>query len=167
MGCGKSYIGKRLAKSLGLSFIDLDDFIEEQEGRSIKEVFEKEGEAYFRRIEKEALRAMNQFDQTVIATGGGAPCFLDNSDWMKEYGITIYLQTPVEVIMKYLIRGRAKRPLLKGLDDEALQVFIQGKLKERESFYKNVHLIYERQIGGDEAVQELTQYFSMFDSLKK
>ena len=162
MGCGKTHIGKRLAKKLGLSFIDMDDFVEKKENRSIRTIFAEEGENYFRKKEKECLREMANFESTIIATGGGAPCFFDNGDWMNTNGLTVYLQTPTEVIMKNLERGIAKRPLLNGLSKKELNAFVKNKIAEREAFYQNVHIIYERQIGGDEAVKELSDYFGMF-----
>ena len=162
MGCGKSYIGKRLAKKLGWSFIDLDEYLEKKEGQLIRKIFQSEGESYFRKKEKEYVREMNQFENTIIATGGGTPCFFENGDWMNKNGITIYLQTPVKVIFKHLKKGRNNRPLLRGFNDYELQEFIKKKLEEREIFYQNVHLVYERQEGGDEVVKELADYFSMF-----
>ena len=162
MGCGKTYIGKRLATKLKVPFVDMDDFLEKKENRSIKTIFAEEGEAYFRQKERECLQEMNQFEKAIIATGGGAPCFFDNADWMNTNGITVYLQTPVEVIVKNLERGIDKRPLLKGLSQKELRKFVEIKLAEREAFYQKVHIVYERQIGGDEAVMELADYFKMF-----
>ena len=161
MGSGKSYIGKRLAKSLGVSFIDLDDYLEKKESRSIKKIFEEEGEDYFRRKEEECLLEMDQFENVIIATGGGAPCFFDNSDWMNKNGITVYLKTPLKIIYKRLIEGREKRPLVQSLSDQELKDFIQKKLEARTLYYENVHIVYERQ-EGDEAIKELANYFSMF-----
>jgi len=163
MGCGKSHIGQRLAKQLNLPFIDIDKFLEKKENRSIKTIFSEEGETYFRQKEKECLREMNQFEKAIIATGGGAPCFFDNGEWMNRHGITVYLKTPIEVIIKNLEKGMEKRPLLKGLSKKGLWKFVENKLEEREPFYQNVHILYERQIGGDEAVKELADYFGMFE----
>lgn len=166
MGCGKTYVGKRLAKQMGMSFIDLDKYLEIKENRTIKTIFEEEGEDYFRQKEKACLREMAQFENTIIATGGGAPCFFDNGEWMKGDGITVYLQTPIEVIIKNLERQIDKRPLLKGLNEKELKIFIEKKLAEREVFYQNVHMIYERQ-EGDEAVRELANYFGKFSKNKR
>jgi len=162
MGCGKTHIGKRLAKRLNVSFVDMDDFLEKKENRSIRTIFAEEGEAYFRQKEKECLKEMDQFENAIIATGGGTPCFFDNGDWMNINGITVYLQTPIEVIVKNLEKGIDKRPLLKGLSQKELSKFVKHKLADREAFYQNVHIVYERQVGGDEAVKELANYFGMF-----
>ena len=167
MGCGKSYVGKRLAKQLGASFIDLDQYLEVKENRTIKSMFEKEGEDYFRIKEKACLREMVQFENTIISTGGGTPCFFDNAAWMKADGVAVYLQTPVEVIIKNLKLGMEKRPLLKGLSPKELKIFIEKKLAEREAFYQNVHIVYQRQIEGDEVVKELANYLKMFDTRSK
>ena len=89
MGSGKSYTGRRLSEALGIPFIDLDHWIEDQEGQSIQAIFEKSGEAAFRQIEREALHQMIAYEQAVIACGGGAPCFFDNMEWMNRHGITV------------------------------------------------------------------------------
>ena len=162
MGCGKSYIGSHLAKKLNMPFVDMDDFLEKKENRSIRKIFAEEGEVYFRQKEKESLSEMVQFEKAIIATGGGTPCFFDNGDWMKMNGISVYLKTPIEVLIKNLERGIDKRPLLKGLSEKELEDFIENKLAEREVFYQNVHIVYERQIGGDKVVDELANYFRMF-----
>ena len=71
MGTGKTAAGKRLAKRLKMEFIDLDDRIEEKEGRTISRIFKEDGEAYFRRIEKEAVKRILGIKDSVVATGGG------------------------------------------------------------------------------------------------
>jgi len=162
MGCGKTYVGKRLAQQLGASFIDLDQYLEVKENRRIKTIFEEEGEDYFRQKEKACLREMAQFEKIIIATGGGTPCFFGNAPWMKEDGVTVYLKTPIEIIINNLKLCIDKRPLLKGLNSKELKFFIEKKLEEREAFYQDVHIIYERQIGRDEAVKELANYFGKF-----
>ena len=78
MGCGKSSVGKKLAKKMGFDFLDLDDYIEEKEKRTISEIFEKEGEAGFRGLEKKYLQEVSALKDKIVSTGGGTPCFYDN-----------------------------------------------------------------------------------------
>ena len=78
MGCGKSSLGKRLARRLNYRFVDLDEEIERQTGRSIAEIFSRDGENYFRQLEANILRQIEWSMPTVVATGGGTPCYFDN-----------------------------------------------------------------------------------------
>ena len=113
MASGKSTFGKELAKDKGLPFLDLDESVESREGRSISEIFAKEGEEYFRKREREILHEIcNEADEFVLATGGGTPCFFDNMDYMNQAGTTVFLNTSPLVIVDRLKRQRADRPLL-------------------------------------------------------
>ena len=77
MGCGKTHWGKKISQKLNIPFFDLDEKIIEHEGRSIPEIFEKDGEEYFRLVEKDVLHMITESHETfVMATGGGTPCFL-------------------------------------------------------------------------------------------
>lgn len=142
MGSGKSYTGKRLAKKLQYPFVDLDDWIELNEKKKISEIFRTEGESAFRLSEQKALHEMLQFEKAVIATGGGVPCFFDNLKWMNHNGLTIYLKTPVEILVNRLIDEKMHRPLIREVDD--LSQFIKEKLQERESFYNKASIIYHQ-----------------------
>lgn len=152
MGSGKSYSGKRLAHALEYPFIDLDDQIEEKEQRKISEVFAREGEAIFRKIERSALHELRQFQKAVISCGGGTPCFFDNMDWMNQNGLTIYLKTPVDILVSRLESEKAHRPLLNQIEN--LSEFIIKKIKERELYYNQASIIYE-QLALDEKVHEI------------
>lgn len=159
MGSGKSYSGKRLAEKFGMSFIDLDDYIEEKEGRTIREIFEKEGEGYFRKVEKECLYEMGEKEMTIISTGGGTPCFFDNIKWMNENGVTVFLETSVEVLSNRLFDEMQKRPLLKNFSKEELKNFIEKKLEERNPFYHQTQILYHQKEEGQDVADELRKYF--------
>ena len=129
MASGKSTFGKELAKDKGLPFLDLDECVESREGRSISEIFAKEGEEYFRKREREILHEIcNEADEFVLATGGGTPCFFDNMDYMNQEGTTL-------VIVDRLKRQRADRPLLAMYSDDELEFFVREHLESRLSFY--------------------------------
>jgi shikimate kinase len=136
MGSGKTTAGKKLASLLGWSFIDLDKRIEEYAGKTIPEIFSQSGEDYFRIIETQLLRNLKMCTKTVISTGGGTPCYIDNMDYMIETGLTIYLKlTPAELRSR-LSQSKAERPLIKDLDQEELTSFIKEKLAVREKWYE-------------------------------
>ncbi len=136
MGSGKTTAGKKLASLLGWSFIDLDKRIEEYAGKTIPEIFSQSGEDYFRIIETQLLRNIKMRTKTVISTGGGTPCYIDNMDYMIETGLTIYLKlTPAELKSR-LSQSKGKRPLIKDLNQNELTSFIKEKLAVREKWYE-------------------------------
>ena len=136
MGSGKTYTGQKMAEASGAHFIDLDAFIEQGEGRSIAELFADLGESGFRVLEREYLhRTIALPTPLVVATGGGAPCFFDNMDWMNAHGRTIWLNVPVSVLVERLKPEKAQRPLIAEVADEDLEGFIREKLMGRGAFY--------------------------------
>jgi shikimate kinase len=141
MGSGKSTTGKRLAESMGWSFIDLDRKIEEIAGKTIPEIFETEGEAKFRITEAEALKSLYSSKQTVISTGGGAPCYGDNMDFMLASGVTVYLKLTPGQLTERLLSSSTDRPLIKNIPDKELQGFIEEKLSFREAWYARADII--------------------------
>ncbi len=148
MGCGKTYWGKQLGERLGVPFYDLDDRIEQNEGRTISEIFKAEGEEYFREREKEALMLITETHHSfVMATGGGTPCFLNNIDYMNRKGTTIWINCSAEYLQKRLAGEKEKRPLIKDLDDEALKAYIIKKVGDRKIFYQQADVvIYEDEL---------------------
>ena len=135
MGSGKSHWGRLWASANQLTFIDLDEVIEKNEQKSIAEIFDTNGEDYFRKLEAIALRKCGHLQNTLIACGGGTPCFFENMQWMNEHGITIYISSkPIEILDRVLAE-KEKRPLLKKLNQAELLFYIEKKLKEREPFY--------------------------------
>jgi shikimate kinase len=135
MGSGKSYWGKLWASETEMSYFDLDDIIEKQEGMSVEAIFEKKGENYFREKESTLLRSMDKYDDCIISCGGGTPCFDGNMQWMNENGTTVYLQAnPVKLIENILLEID-KRPLLKKINKGEMLFFVEQKLKERDPFY--------------------------------
>lgn len=143
MGCGKSHWGKAWAANYKLGFIDLDEAIEIKERKPVTEIFETRGEDYFRSVETEMLKSLSSIDNTIVACGGGTPCFHDNMQWMNEHGVTVYLSASPEEILRRLLKGQQQRPLIKKLNQAELLFFIQKKLKEREPYYKQANVILE------------------------
>lgn len=135
MGCGKTTAGKKLASKLGYSFIDLDELIESNQNKSIANIFEDEGQEIFRKIEREALHTTFNLTNSVISTGGGAPCFFDNIEQMNSHGKTVYIQLSPKALVSRLSSAKNERPLIKGKSDDELLDFIEKALLEREPFY--------------------------------
>ncbi|GAB1416506.1 shikimate kinase [Paludibacter sp.] len=151
MGSGKSAMGRLLANKLGLTFIDLDAYIENKYRRTIANIFADEGEAVFREMEKNCLHEVSDFEDIVIATGGGAPCFFDNMEYMNGCGETIYLRLTPEHLAKRLSTSKAGvRPLLQNKTGDELLEHITGLLKAREPFYMQAKRIIE---GSDEEIE--------------
>ena len=135
MGCGKSTMGRSLASLLNLTFIDLDIYIERKYFKTVPQIFAEEGEAEFRKKEHKVLEEVALFDDVIVATGGGAPCFFNNMDYLNEQGITVYLKASPEVLYGHLIIGKTERPLLKGKSPEQMMEYIKEQLVKREPFY--------------------------------
>jgi shikimate kinase len=140
MGSGKTYWGRKLSRALKLPLFDLDEQIAAAEGMTIAEILTHKGEAYFRELEREALRAASAGKRFVVSCGGGAPCFFDNMEVMNESGLTIWLDAPVSVMVERLKRRRHERPLIRELDDTALTAYVKQKLEERRPFYSQARL---------------------------
>lgn len=160
MGSGKSFTGQQLAQLLDRQFIDLDDWIEQKAGHSIREIFEQQGEAHFRKSEAEAIRQMAEQPAAVIATGGGTPCFHQNMEWMNANGLTIYLDTSPEVLFQRLKDGRDHRPLIRSMSDEGLWSYIALKLQERTPYYHRASIIYAQKTGRKAIAEDLAHQFS-------
>mgnify|MGYP003529223861 FL=1 len=135
MGAGKTTIGKALAKALGVTFYDLDWYIETRMRRTVKQIFDAEGEDGFRRIEYNMLHEVAEFENVVISCGGGTPCFFDNIDYMNRQGKVVYLKASPEVLYKHLKMGKSVRPLLLNKTPEQVREFIVEQLAHREQFY--------------------------------
>lgn len=135
MGCGKSTLGRRLSEYLELQFADMDNYIEERNYKTIPQIFAEDGEAEFRKKERNALEELSEFTDIVIATGGGAPCFFDNIDLMNKTGKTIYLNIHPKILADRLLKSKTERPLIKGKSREELVAFIDETLSKRNKFY--------------------------------
>lgn len=136
MGCGKSTLGRRLSEYLGMQFVDMDHYIEMRNHKTIPQIFAEDGESEFRNKERKALEELSEFTDTVIATGGGAPCFFDNIDLMNKTGKTIYINIDPIILAERLLKSKTERPLIKGKSKEELITFIGDTLQKRNQFYK-------------------------------
>ena len=160
MGCGKSSLGRKLAKAGGMEFMDMDSIIEQREGASISDIFYYQGEEYFRAAERTLIEELGTADgDMVISTGGGAPAWEDNMERMNTLGATVYLRrTAVQIASRLSPHGRQKRPKLRGLNDEELVAFMTANMAEREPFYsKAKHCIDCAQMSDAEIIEHILQ----------
>ena len=135
MGSGKTTVGRALAKELDKPFYDLDWYIESRMRKKVSQIFAEQGEEGFRRIERNMLHEVAEFEDVVISCGGGTPCFFDNMEYMNSQSQVVWLKASPEVLHKHLLMGKGDRPLLKGKTPDELIAFIREQLQYREQFY--------------------------------
>lgn len=143
MGTGKTTAGRHLAQKLDLLFYDLDHYIEARFQKTISQIFEEFGEEKFREMESTMLREVGEFENVVVATGGGTPCFFDNMDYMNRVGTTVYLKASPLALCKRLIVAKAKRPLIQDKTESELLDFVTTNLKQREPYYTKAKITFE------------------------
>ena len=133
-GCGKSTLGKRLAKKLNYEFIDMDSYIEKNACMFIDEIFDAFGEEYFRALEKNTLDDFLKLDNVIIATGGGVIKDLSNKEKMN--GLCIYLKVPNDVLTYRTSKSKTIRPLLqtKTIDE------LFEERKDKYDYFKDIEV---------------------------
>ena len=155
MGAGKTTLGKAFARAMGLSFVDLDWYIEERFHKTVSQIFSDKGEGGFRELEKRMLHETGDFEDVVISVGGGTPCFFDNMDYMNEVGETVFLDVNVKVLFRRLKIAKQQRPLLAKKTDEELMAFIEEALQKRLPFYtKAKHVFNGEQLEDRRQIQQ-------------
>ncbi|MBX2921587.1 MAG: shikimate kinase [Chitinophagaceae bacterium] len=159
MGTGKTYWGRLWAREHQMDFFDLDTVIEATTGLTIPAIFEQHGEQYFREKERELLHSFAGKHNFILSTGGGTPCFFNNMEWMNEQGVTVYLQTPVSILKKRLISEKGHRPLIKDLNDDEIETFIEKRLEERSRFYSSARLIFSTESITDTTFTEIKRFY--------
>ncbi|MFH1783249.1 MAG: shikimate kinase [Candidatus Omnitrophota bacterium] len=153
MGTGKTAVGRALSKKLNREFLELDEMIEKKEGVSIKEIFDKKGEPYFRKIEKEAVKEASEKDGVIVSAGGGAVIDEENRSNLKHNGILISLEASSDVILDRT-KGRKSRPLLNVPDPKER---IEELLQKRAPFYKKADFfINTEKLTIDQVVEKIT-----------
>lgn len=142
MGSGKTTLGKAFAKEMNLSFVDQDWYIEERFHKTVQEIFSERGEQGFRELERQVLHEIAEFENVVISTGGGAPCFFDNIDFMNQQGDTVLLDVSPEVLFQRLKVASHTRPILHGKSNDELKAFIVHALDKRKPFYSKAKYVF-------------------------
>ena len=162
MGAGKTTLGKAFAREMNLSFVDQDWYIEERFHKTVQEIFAERGEQGFRELERQMLHEIAEFEDVVISTGGGAPCFYDNMDFMNLKGDTVFLNVTPEVLFSRLKMASQNRPILRGKSNEELKAFIAKTLEKRAPFYSKAKYIFN----ADE-LEDIYQIKSSINKLKE
>lgn len=160
-GSGKSSLGKRLQRALGLKFVDTDKLVEQSEGASVADIFYYQGEEYFRCAERDIVESLAvEGFEGVVATGGGLAVWRDNMERLKQLGTTIYLRrSPEQILSRLTEYGRNKRPMFRGKSDEELLAFMHEQLGLREPFYERAELVIDcNKISDDEVVNRIIEY---------
>jgi len=151
MGSGKSTIGKYLAELQIHPFLDTDLLIEEKIQQNLKDFILESGEISFRLLEREVLKEVIDSQQkSVVATGGGLPCFEENTQLLLENGNLVFIDTPEEVLFNRLLNDDS-RPLIENLNETELKKYISVKLAERRPFYEQASI----KISGDKSINEI------------
>jgi shikimate kinase len=141
MGSGKTYWGRLLANEMELPFVDLDEFVTQQQGVSIAAIFEQEGETHFRKLETAALKSEALDKPAVIASGGGTPCFFDNMEFMLRHGIVVWLHPSEDVVVERVWKAKSKRPLIAAADTkEEVAAIISSIVEKRKQWYGQAHI---------------------------
>ncbi len=140
---GKSTLGRQIAKTLGYDFVDLDTRIETSEGKKVSEIFALNGEEYYRKVENQQLKKIQKDDKLVIATGGGTPCFYDGLEYIKNNGISIFLDVKPEMIVERMrVSKKNERPLF-DLESENLLKEVTEKYNNRLQIYQQADITIE------------------------
>lgn len=146
MTSGKSTIGPILANTLGLAFLDLDSVIEEREKKTIVEIFQQNGEAYFRELETEMLKEIVKQKNIVLSLGGGTLVKQENFDLLKNSGKIVYLKVSVPTLYKRL-KNKIDRPIFRDLvlgenSEEEFLKRIKDLLDKRQEFFEKADIIF-------------------------
>ena len=157
---GKSTLGKELARNLSYTFTDMDKLIETREQKTISEIFSNQGEAHFRELEKKTLQGFPPDQSMVIATGDGAPCFHDNMQFIKNNGVSVFLNVELDDLAKRLYKAQGNnRPLLdKSQSEEAVIASIKKTYEERLPFYKQADIQVDGEINVSQLLWLIDQY---------
>ena len=150
---GKSVIGKKLAKTLAVNFVDTDNEIEKNTGVDISWIFEVEGEEGFRKREEKLLREVSKKENSVISTGGGTIIGKQNRELMTSKGKVVYLEASIQVQLERTLKDKS-RPLLNKVNKEETLISLKER---REHLYKEIADITIKQEGKshNKIVQEI------------
>ena len=159
-GAGKTTLGESLSISLKLPFIDTDEEVENVTKTTIVEIFKNQGELEFRNQEAFVLKQLNGFTRSVIAIGGGAPCFNDQIELLLELGIVVYLDVSLDVLINRIRGNSDSRPLYRGLSSDQIIEQSTALMKERIPFYSKADLIIDGNPSAEVLVKKILEKIS-------
>lgn len=159
MGCGKSTIARFVAQDLKWNFIDMDSFFEKKHQCTINEYFAQYGEEGFRLAERDILNELCNMENIVVGTGGGAPCFFDNVEKMRNAGLVIYISVENQKLAERLYNNHGSRPLLAGKSNDEILQYVKQKVSEREQFYRRAQIIVDGESLPFSSYRTLIEYY--------
>ena len=164
-GIGKSYYSQKLSQHLSIKWIDLDQYIEEQQGDIIANIIKSQGEEFFRLYEATALRRVSdRNDLDLVSTGGGTPCFCDNMDYMQGHGRVIYLNASPHYLVDSYRKYDLTRPLAKG---QNIENYIHNTYNQRHPIYRQAHHIIDVSKGQEAVIDELKNVVDLVNDPNK
>lgn len=169
MACGKTTFGRALAENTGWDFLDLDEEIERREGRTVADIIATDGEVRFRQIEGMVLKSTSARKHTIIACGGGTPCYRDNMEFMTLHGMTLWLiATPERMAARIAEAGLKSRPLLAGRSVDELEEYVGRHLRQRQPHYMKARWRFsgEHLENEDEIKTAVTDFLKEFNLTK-
>ncbi|MBS1656284.1 MAG: shikimate kinase [Bacteroidetes bacterium] len=157
MGSGKSYWGRQLSQKLNLPFFDLDEQVVNSAGKSINEIFEQDGEEFFRLLEKDTLHIITEsHDSFIMACGGGSPCYFNNIEYMNQSGTTVWINSSFATLIERLEKEKEHRPLLRKMTREQMKAFIIRKFSDRKIYYEQADVtVDDDQVSLDQFVEKI------------
>ena len=156
---GKSTLGRSLAAHLAYEYVDMDEVLVQNEGRTIFQIFAESGEAYFRKLETDLLRSFLPNEKKVISTGGGAPVFYDNMKFILDNGISIYLDvTPIDLFDRIYKTNKNDRPLIDKSDANELLKNLEAKYNYRYQYYNQADIVIDHNFTINHIIEKLGQF---------
>ena len=155
---GKSTLGKRIADALQCRFVDTDKIIIREEGRSVAEIFAQSGEAYFREVERRVLRTIRPGGSLVVSTGGGMPCFHDNMAYINATGVSVFLDVPVDLLVKRILAHAHEDRPLNNANDPELATTLRNRYHIRLPIYSQAHIIVSGETTEDEVLNRIGEW---------
>lgn len=160
-GSGKTTLGKLLANRIAYQFTDLDELITGQEQMSIADIFAQKGEDYFREKEKQALHSTFKTSRTIIATGGGTPCFYDNMEQINKHGLAVFINVPLSLIAGRIERQQQERPLLVTENAEDMLERLKTLYQKRFPYYDQAEVaVSGMDLNADYIYNKIHKYLS-------
>ena len=164
MGTGKTSVGRHVAEHLGFDFLDTDELIQSHTGRTIADIFAKDGEPAFRELERKVVQELSTREKTLISTGGGLPTNEENLEALKSFALVICLWASPEKIWER-VKNQSHRPLLHDADP---QKKIRELLAAREPFYKQADVLINTDLRSvREAAQQVTLQYKLATRQKR
>lgn len=161
MSSGKTTLGKKIANNLQLDFFDFDNYISSKIKKSISDIFYNQGEGFFRTCEANLLEDFFEKQNFVLSTGGGTPCYFDNMQKLNKNGITIFVNTPLYIIISRLINGKVNRPLIENLLPQQIPDFVKSLYAQRVHYYEKSNIVYNPFIDNfNKLINEIENKFS-------